>query len=89
MKPTKMPTLAMIFAQFLIPVALAPAFLPPAAELLWSTAGWPSWVPVSFALSALLAASTAALYWFTLPPLARLLQRREMKMLELLSVEVE
>lgn len=92
MKPTKMPTmamLAMILAQFLIPIALAPAFLPPAAELLWSNAGWPSWVPVSFVLSALLAAGTAALYWFTLPPLARLLQRRETKMLELLSVEVE
>lgn len=92
MKPTKMPAvamLAMIFAQLLIPIALAPAFLPPAAELLWSTAGWPSWVPVNFVLSALLAAGTAALYWFTLAPLARLLQRREMKMLDLLSVEVE
>lgn len=92
MKPTKMPAvamLAMIFAQLLIPIVLAPAFLPPAAELLWSTAGWPSWVPVNFVLSALLAAGTAALYWFTLAPLARLLQRREMKMLDLLSVEVE
>jgi hypothetical protein len=92
MKPTKMPTMAMlvmIFAQMLIPIALAPAFLPPAAELLWATAGWPSWVPVSLVLSVVIASGAGALYWFTLAPLARLLQRREMKMLELLSVEVE
>lgn len=92
MKPTKLPALAMltmIFAQLLLPLALAPAFLPPAAELLWGTAGWPDWAPVNFVLSILLAGGTGALYWFTLAPLGRWLQRRETKMLDLLSAEVE
>ncbi len=92
MKPTKLPTVAMlvmIFAQFLIPVALAPAFVPPAVELLWTKAGWPEVVPINLLLSILLAGGTGALYWFTLAPLGRWLQRRETKMLDQLSAEVE
>ena len=92
MKPTKMPAaamLVMIFAQFVVPFALAPTFLPPLAELLWHGAGWPDWVPVNLLLSVPLAAAAGALYWFTLTPLARLLQRRETKILDLLTVEVE
>ncbi|MBI5802768.1 MAG: hypothetical protein HZA92_18855 [Verrucomicrobia bacterium] len=94
MKPTKMPTvamLAMIFAQLLLPLALAPAFLPPAAALYWANGDWPAWMPdaVNLLLSSLLAGAAAALYWHTLAPFARLLQKRETKILDLLSVEVE
>ena len=92
MKPTKLPALAMLtmgLAQFLMPLALAPTFAPPLLELLWHQAGWVEWAPVNLLLSILLAAGAGSLYWFTLSPLARLLHRRETKILDLLTVEVE
>jgi hypothetical protein len=92
MKPTKMPGLAMlvmILCQMLFPVAMAPAFAPPLAELLWRLAGWPGVVPVNLILSVLLAALAAVAYWQTLGPLGRLLQRRETKILGVVTVEVE
>ena len=92
LKPTKMPGLAMlmmILCHMLLPVALAPAFLPPLAELLWRLAGWPDVVPVNLILSVLLAALAAVAYWQTLGPLGRLLQRRETKILGVVTVEVE
>jgi hypothetical protein len=92
MKPTKMPGLAMlvmILCQMLFPVAMAPAFAPPLAELLWRLAGWPSVVPVNLILSFLLAALAAFAYQQTLGPLGRLLQRRETKILGVVTVEVE
>jgi ABC-type multidrug transport system permease subunit len=92
MKPTKMPGLAMlvmILCQMLFPVAMAPAFVPPLAGLLWRLAGWPDVVPVNLILSFLLAALVAFAYWQTLGPLGRLLQRRETKILGVVTVEVE
>jgi len=92
LKPTKMPglaMLAMILCHLLIPVAMAPAFAPPLAELLWRLAGWPDAVPVNLILSVLLALLVAVAYWQTLGPLGRLLQRRETKILGVVTVEVE
>ena len=92
MKPTKMPGLAMLvmfLCQMLFPAAMAPAFVPPLAELLWRLAGWPDVVPVNLVLSVLLAALAAVAYWQTLGPLGRLLQRRETKILGVVTVEVE
>ncbi len=92
MKPTKMPGLAMLvmmLCQMLFPIAMSPAFVPPLAELLWRRAGWPEMVPVNLILSALLAALAATAYWQTLGPLGRLLQRRETKILGVVTVEVE
>lgn len=92
MKPTKMPalaTLVMVFSQMLFPVVLVPLFVPPLAEWLWRKAGWPDLVPVNLLLSMLLAALTALLYWQTLAPLGRLLQRREIKILNTVTVEQE
>jgi hypothetical protein len=92
MKPTKMPGLAMLvmmLCQMLFPVAMAPAFVPPLAELLWRQAGWPDMVPVNLILSALLAALAAVAYWYTLEPMGRLLHRRETKILGVVTVEVE
>jgi hypothetical protein len=92
LKPTKMPglaMLAMILCQMLVPVAMAPAFVPPLAELLWRMAGWPDMVPVNLIFSVLLAAVVAVGYWQTLGPLGRLLQRRETKILGVVTVEVE
>jgi len=92
MKPTKLPALAMlllVLCHLLFPVAMAPVFLPAVMELLWHMAGWPKAVPVNFILSLLLAAVMAFVYWQTLAPLGRLLQRRETKILGKVTVEVE
>ena len=92
LKPTKMPGLAMlvmVLCQMLLPVAMAPVFAPPLAELLWRQAGGPSGVPVNFLLSVLLAGLAALAYWQTLGPLGRLLQRREIQILGAVTAEVE
>jgi hypothetical protein len=92
MKPTKMPGLAIVtilVCQMLFPMAMAPAFVPPLAEYLWQSAGWPAAVPVNLILSAMLAAVLALVYWQTLGPLGRLLQRRETRILGIVTVEVE
>jgi hypothetical protein len=92
MKPTKMPALAMltmVLFQLLFPVVVVPVFVPPLLELLWQLAGWPVQVPVNLILSVLLATLTAILYWQTLGLFGRLLQRREIKILNIVTAEQE
>ena len=92
MKPTKMPAAAMIvmvICQMLFPVAIAPVFVPALAQLLWDLAGWPSVLPINLILSVVLAGVAAFAYWRALGPMGRLLQRRERKILEVLTLEVE
>jgi ABC-2 type transport system permease protein len=92
MKPTKMPALAMlvmVLCHLLFPAAMAPVFVAPLADLLWRKAGWPNAVPVNLLLSTALLALTALLYWLMLGPLGRLLQRRETKILNVVTAEVE
>lgn len=92
MKPTKMPGLAMLVlmvSQLFFPIAMTPVFVPPLAEFLWRMAGWSSAVPVNLILSVSLAALVALAYWQALGPLGRLLQRRETRILAVVTVEVE
>ncbi len=92
MKPTKMPGLAMllmVLCHLFFPLAMLPVFVPVAAEMLWRFAGWPSLVPVNLLLSFALAAIAGFLYWQTLEPFGRLLQRRETRILATVTVEVE
>jgi len=92
MKPTKMPAAAMIvmvICQMLFPVAIAPVFVPALAQLLWDLAGWPRVLPINLILSVVLAGVAAFAYWRALGPMGRLLQRRERKILEVLTLEVE
>jgi hypothetical protein len=92
MKPTKLPGLAMLVVmgcQVLFPIAMAPAFVPPLAQFLWQRAGWPNAVPVNLILSVTLAGLLALAYWQSLGPLGRLLQRRETRILAVVTVEVE
>jgi len=92
MKPTKLPGLAMLmlmFFQMLFPTAMLPVFAGPLLELLWRRLGWPDLVPINALVSALLLGLTATIYWQTLGPLGRLLQRRETKILAVITVEVE
>ena len=92
MKPTKLPAramLTMVLFQLLFPVVMVPVFAPPLLEWLWQLAGWPVLFPVNLILSALLATLAAILYWQTLEPLGRLLQRREIKILNTVTAEQE
>jgi ABC-type multidrug transport system permease subunit len=92
MKPTKMPGLAMFvmfLCQMLLPLALAPVFAAPALGWLWEQAGLPAYVPVNLICSGLLCGAVVLIYWQALTPLGRLLQRRETKILGVVTVEVE
>jgi len=92
MKPTKMPGLAMLvmmFCQLLVPLAMSPVFAGPLLEMLWLRAGLPAFVPVNLISSAVLCGVMVLVYWQSLAPLGRLLQRRETKILGVITVEVE
>lgn len=93
LKPTKMPGSAMFMlfvSQLSFPLAISPAFIPPLVGFLWERWGGP--LPasvVNLMLSVALAAVMGLVYWLTLNPLGRLLQRRETKILTVVSAEVE
>ncbi len=92
MKPTKMPALAMLMmvaCQLLSPLVMSPVFFPPLLEFLWRKAGWPEVVPVNFLFSAILVTLAVFGYWLALGPLGRLLQKRETKILNIVTAEVE
>jgi hypothetical protein len=92
MKPTKLPGLAMlmlIFFQMLFPMAMFPVFLGPFSGFLWHHWDLPAFVPVNLIFSALFCSLMVFIYWQTLTPLGRLLQRRETKILSVITVEVE
>jgi ABC-2 type transport system permease protein len=92
MKPTKMPGLTMLvlmFCQFLFPVMMSPVFIGPLLEMFWHRSNLPDFVPVNLICSALLFGLMTILYWQTLAPLGRLLQRREIKILGVITVQVE
>jgi ABC-2 type transport system permease protein len=92
MKPTKLPGLAMLvllLGQMLFPLAMAPVFLGPLLELFWHRSDLPAFVPVNLITSALLCGLMALVYQQTLAPLGRLLQRREARILGVITVEVE
>jgi len=92
LKPTKMPALAMfvmIICQMLLPLALTPVFAGPLLAWLWHRANLSVFVPVNLICSVGLCGVMALIYWQALTPLGRLLQRRETKILGVVTVEVE
>jgi len=92
LRPTKMPgltMLVMVLCQFLLPVAMAPVFAAPLLALLWQRGGQPASVPVNLICSALLCGVMVLIYWKSLTPLGRLLQRREARILGVVTLEVE
>jgi len=92
LKPTKVKAttvLLMMFINMLFPLAMFPIVIPAGLGML---CGHYHWLPaslVTLSLSALLAAAAGVLYWFTLEPLGKLLQRREQKILQTVTQEVE
>jgi hypothetical protein len=92
MKPTKLPGLAMlvlVFFQMLFPMAMLPVFLGPLVAFIWQHWDLPAFVPVNLIFSILFCGLMVLIYWQTLTPLGRLLQRRETKILGVITVEVE
>jgi hypothetical protein len=92
MKPTKMPGLSMlvlVLCQMLFPIVMTPAFLPPLTGWLWERAGGPPAMVVNLLGSAAVAALAAFVYWKTLDPIGRLLHRREIQILSVVTVDVE
>jgi hypothetical protein len=63
--------------------------VPPLAGWLWQKAGLPSLIPINLILSLVLAILAAFIYWQTLQTFGRWLQRRETKILSVVTVEVE
>jgi hypothetical protein len=92
MKPTKIPALTvflLMVSHMLFPAALIPIFLPPALGLLLSKAGWLPAAMVNVSLSIILLAISTLFYRLSLNSLGNLLQQREIKILEMVSREVE
>ncbi|MEY4385127.1 MAG: hypothetical protein RLY20_410 [Verrucomicrobiota bacterium] len=92
MKPTKPPFLKMlglVACQFLVPVFLLPAALPPLAEYFWHSANGTLLLPVNLILSATLAVIAAISYGLSLQPLANLYSRRELAILKSVTAEEE
>lgn len=92
LKPTKMPAgtgFLMFLLHLLFPLMVAPAFLAPIGAWLLSTAGWLPAGPANLLLSFLLLALALLCYRRTLPSLGGLLQRREMRILDVVTHEVE
>jgi hypothetical protein len=79
----------MIALHFFFMAAMTPIFLPALSEWLCHRAGLPAYVPVSFFCSVVFLAAMITVYWLTLGPLGRLLQKRETKILESVTAEVE
>lgn len=91
-KPTKVPPRVtfLLFAGVLVsPVAGAVLFLPTLLELTAGWLGWPAVLPWKLGGSCLLVAVAGGLYALTLPPLARLLERREKEILTEVTREIE
>ena len=92
LKPTKVPavtTLCIVLSHMLFPTAVAPIFLPALSGLLCAQARWLPAAPVNVVLSAAMLVLLAFLYRLTLPGLGRLLQRRETKVLDVVTQEIE
>ena len=92
LKATKMPGLNVFFivvAQFLFPVAMAPLLLGPLAGVLAERFGGMPAALGSLVMSAIVAMAICTIYWWSLGPLGRLLQRRETKILQTVTAEVE
>jgi MFS family permease len=92
LRPTKAKSemvLLMIVLQSLFLLIVSPVFIPALLALLWRNVGWPDFVPVNFIFSALLCAVAIFAYWQLLAPFGRLFQRRETKILNIVTAEVE
>jgi hypothetical protein len=91
MKPTKLPGLVMLvmmLCQLLFPLAMAPVFVAPLLEMLWRHYGLSPLAPVNLIASVIFCSLMIFIYSQALTPLGRLLQKREIKILGIVTVEI-
>jgi hypothetical protein len=79
----------MLLLQLFFMAAMSPIFLPASSEWLWRRGGLPALIPVNLILSTALCGAMLLVYWQTLGPLGRLLQKRETKILESVTAGAE
>jgi len=92
LRPTKnkaTTALSIALVQMLVLPMLLPAFLPAGLGMLSDYLGWLPGVVVMLVSATVMTALAALLYWATLEPLGRLLQRREQKILDIVTREIE
>lgn len=92
LKPTKMKATTAVlvgFIQMLLPLATLPILIPAGLGLLFEAMGWASARPITVLFSAMLAGVGGLVYWWTLKPLGDCFQRREQRILERVTQEVE
>jgi ABC-2 type transport system permease protein len=92
LRPTKTKGLAtlLIFATHMFfPLVMLPVFIPAGLGLLFEHLGWLPRAAVTIFCAAFLASLALLLFWRTLEPLGKMLQRREQKILEVVTREVE
>jgi len=92
LKPTKQSwqaILGTLLVFFTFPVVITPVFIPAALGLAADRLGWLPAAPVNFLTALALAAGLAVIYWLTLRPLGRLLQRRETNILRAVTEAAE
>jgi len=92
LKPTKQSwriSLLVLLVHFLFPLAIAPVFIPPALGLVAERWGGLPASPVNCLAALVLVGGFAVVYWVTLRPLGRLLQRRETRILRAVTEAAE
>jgi hypothetical protein len=92
LKPTKQSwqtQVALMVLHLLYPMIISVVFIPPAVGFVVAKLGWLPAAPVNLLGSLLLVGGFAVLYWFTLGPVGRLLQRRETKILRAVTEVME
>ncbi len=92
LKATKTPlktTLVIFLSHLLFPIAIIPTFIPPFVGWVAGVLAWVPSVPVNLLLSVILVAACVLAYRLSLDGLGDLLQRREVRMLHLLTHDVE
>jgi len=92
MKASKLPAkalLLMLLGTILMPFLMLPVYMAPLAEFLWRLGEGPAFVPVNVVCSAGIAVVALFVYRVALNPLGRLLQSREIEVLNTVSAEIE
>ncbi len=92
LKPTKPPALLIvlqILTHLSFPLIMMPIFLPPLLGLIVGKVGWLPGAPVNLAASTVVLCLAAFCYRRSLSVMGRLLQKREQRILEIVTVEVE
>jgi hypothetical protein len=88
-KPKAIVFLSMLFSMFALPLVAVPAVIGPGVQLLFGMMGWVQGLPVNLLVSLLLIGPAAWLYSALLPLQGRLLQKREQKILNEVTTEIE